>query len=323
MTVNPATNGQRGAALIVVLLLVATLSFILLSITNTVTASVERSAADRARSDFFWRAAAGERLAREVLKKYLATSPARMAPGADIFGDPVEFPVDGGKATIVFRGAGDCFNINSLVSGGPGSYTGDPANIAGFVKMLEAIGLGSGEAAKLADVIVDFIDSDDLSSAQGAEDSFYTALPTPFRTSGQLLQSVSELRAMDGVSRPLFRKVRPYLCAGAGTEPGAININMIGPDHAPVLLARLPAESGVSLSEIRTQIGAIPPGGLTNLETLEPPLSTVPGIAVVSDRIEALVRLEVNDRTIEEKLLFEAAPGAPPKLLARTFGDDY
>ncbi len=323
MTARSTPSRQRGAALIVVLLLVATLSFILLSITNIVTAGIERSASDRARSDFFWRAAAGETIAREILKKYLATSPARMARGSEIFGDPIELPIEGGAATIAFRDGSACFNINSLVSGGPGSYTGDPTNIAGFVKMLEAVGLGSGEAAKLADVVVDFIDSDDLSSGQGAEDSFYTALPTPYRTSGQLIQSLSELRAMDGVSRTLYRKVQPYLCALAGTAPAPINVNMIGPDHAPVLLARLPADSGVSLNDIRSQIGAVPPGGVSNLEALEAPLSTVPGIAVVSGYIEALIRLEVNDRTIEEKLLFEAPPSAPPKLVARTFGDDH
>jgi general secretion pathway protein K len=128
---------------------------------------------------------------------------------------------------------------------------------------------------------------------------------------------------MDGVSRSLYRRVKPYLCALPGTDPAAININMVSPDHAPVLLALLPADSGVNLSDIRAQIGALPPGGLTTLDTLEPPLSTVPGIAVVSAQIEALIRLEVNGRTIEEKLLFEATQGAAPKLLARTFGDDY
>ena len=83
--INPRArgeSGEKGAALIVVLLLVATLSFILLSITNVVTTATKRSAADRARTDFYWRAAAGELIARQILEKYVATTPLKMAPGA-------------------------------------------------------------------------------------------------------------------------------------------------------------------------------------------------------------------------------------------------
>ncbi len=316
-------NRQGGAALIVVLLLVATLSFILLSVTNIVTASVKRSAADRARSDFYWRAAAGELIARTVLEKYLAAEPAKMTPGEGIFAEPVEIPIEGGKASILFRDATRCFNINSLVTGSSGSFAENPQAIEGFKRLLEAIGLGAGEAAKLADVVVDFMDSDDFSRGQGGEDGFYSALPTPYRTSGQQIQSVTELRAMDGVTKSIYQRIRPYLCAEAGTDAGAFNINMARPEHGPILLALLPDGADAELSDLRAQIEALPPGGILDAGQLSPPLSAVPGLAFVSNRIEAVIRLEVNDLTMEEKVLFEAKLGARPKILARTFGDDF
>lgn len=327
---GPNRKAEKGAALIVVLLLIATLSFILLSITNVVTAAVRRSAADRARTDFYWRAAAGELVAREILEKYLATNPAKMAPGEGIFAKPVEVPIEGGKASIGFRDATLCFNVNSLVAGGPGEYAENPPAIEGFTTMLEALGLGSGEADKLADVIVDFMDNDALSRGQGAEDGFYSALPTPYRTSGQLIKSMSELRAMDGVTRSLYRRIRPYLCALDGTSMGTVNINMARRDRsetsldpAPALLGYFPASAGVTMSELRNLLEAIPPGGLADRSVMDPALAAVPEFALVSDRIEAVITLEVNDLAIEERLLFETKSGTPPKLLARTFGDDY
>ena len=322
MTRRDGRNHEKGAALIVVLLLVATLSFILLSITNTVTASVERSAADRARADIYWRAAAGEQIARKILVRYLEAKPARMAPDSDIFAGPIETPIEGGKATINFYDATACFNVNSLVAGGPGSYAADAANVPKFVALMEGIGLGTGEARKLADVVTDFIDSDDTTSGQGAEDGFYTALPTPYRTSGQLIRSVSELRAMDGVSRSLYQRVRPYLCALDASTPMAVNGNMLRPAQAPLAAALIGPDAGVSPADLAAAIEAIPPGGVSSVAEFPAPLPTVPGISAVSSHIEVRITLEVNLLTIEEKLLFDAT-ASPPRLVARTFGDDF
>ena len=315
-------EAENGAALIVVLLLVATLSFILLSITNVVTAAVKRSAADRARAEFYWRASAGELIAKQILEKFLATSPSKMAPGEGIFAKAVEVPIEGGAASIEFRDATRCFNINSLVTRGTNSIDENPAAIEAFINMLTAAGLGEGESRKITDVIVDYIDSDSSSRPQGAEDGFYSALSTPFRTGGQLIVSVSELRALDGVSKSLYDRIRPYLCALDGVTPGKVNINWARDVHASILLALQPAGSTATLSDIKAAIEALPPGGVSNLAGLAPPLASVTGYVLVSDQIEAKITLEVNDLTIEEKLLFDTST-PEVRLVARTFGDDF
>lgn len=315
---------QKGAALVVVLLLVATLSFILLSVTTIIKGSIERSATDRARADALWKARSGEILAQIAIEKYFAASPARMAATEGIFAAPLEIAIEGGKATILFRDATRCFNINSLVDGEAGNYVEMPANIDSFIRLMESIGLGTGEATKLADVIVDNLDSDQTNRPQGAEDGFYTLLPTPYRTSGQLMRSVSELMALDGVSRAKYRRIRPYLCAGEDVSPSRINANMLRADaHAALIAALLPEGEGSDLGAVRQAIAALPPGGIAASGDLPPPLDAVPGIDVASNRIEAVVRLEVNGVTVEEKLLFGTDSGGKPRLLARTFGEDF
>jgi len=324
MTKARTTKGERGAALIVVLLLVATLAFILLSISNVITSSVARSSADRIRSASFWQAAAGEELARKALEKYFEAAPPKMAAGEGLFADARELPIEGGKATLMFRDATRCFNINALVAGEDGQFSENAEGVESFIRLMTSIGLGAGEAARLADVIVDYMDSDSINRPQGAEDGFYTALPVPYRTGGQLIMSVSELQALDRVSRSIYRRIRPYLCALDSTDPTAINGNLLRADaHASLAAALAPEEAGATVRGMTDAINALPPGGVSDPGEFRPPLNDVPGISVTSNLIEALVRLEVNDLIVEEKLLFEVKAGSPPRLLARAFGDDF
>jgi type II secretory pathway component PulK len=131
---------------------------------------------------------------------------------------------------------------------------------------------------------------------------------------------------MDGVSRDFYVRIRPYLCTLDRPEQPAINLNMVREEHAPLLRALLGSDIEASIDDIRAAIAAIPPGGVRDTASLPPPLSAVPGGAVKSALIEARVRLEVNGRTMEETLLFEAeaaADGKGPRLLARAFGDEF
>lgn len=310
---------QRGAALIIVLLLVATLSFILLSITNIVTAGVRRASAERARSELLWRAAAAEEIATAIIEKTFATPPTVMAPGVGLFAEPVELPFESGTGSIIFDGASECFNINSVVTGATGGLTVDPARRGEFVNTLSAAGIGDGEAQRIGDVVVDFLDTDAAPGGRGVEDGFYTLLPTPFRTADSLIASVSELRAMDAVTADIYRRVGHLLCANEDSSPSAINANMLVPGDAPIIAGLL---GGSTLGEIASAIASRPAGGWASVADVPSPINAVAGVDVVSDRIEARVNLELGDHVMEEKLLFEVAAGNP-KLLARTFGEEF
>ncbi|MGE4035588.1 MAG: type II secretion system minor pseudopilin GspK [Parvularculaceae bacterium] len=330
MRLRSSERGQRGAALIIVLLLVATLAFILLSITDRVTASVQRSAADRARAELLWRGAAAQEVARRMLAKAAeAGAFDKVAPNSGLLSQEFELPFGTGTAALRFQDASRCFNLNALVSA-PADDSGAESTVTEADRLAQlgvARGLGDSEARNFASVVADFLDKDAAERIQGAEDGFYSALPVPYRTAGGDIASVSEIRAMDGVSRDLYRRVKPLLCTIAGAEQPSVNLNFLDAQDAPLIFAMTNGEW--SLGEIRDQIEKRPPGGWNEVNDFWAPYVEKGGAApsspgsLTSSRIEALVRLEVNGRTMEEKLLFEVKSGAEPKLVAHTFGDDY
>ncbi|MCB2114538.1 MAG: type II secretion system minor pseudopilin GspK [Parvularculaceae bacterium] len=322
---------QSGAALIVVLLLVATLAFILLSISEQVKASVERSAADRARAELMWRAAAGREVVRRMLEKvFQENPPSAMIANAGLFAQEFDLPYQYGAASVRFRDATRCFNLNALTiadSGGGGGSGASVSEMDRLARLATALGLGDSEAQKFASVVGDFIDKDSTENIGGAEDGFYTALPIPFRTAGGPIASVTELRAMDGVTRGLYRRLKPSLCAIDAAEHPTVNVNMLNAHDAPLIYAM--TNGGWDLSAIRSQIENRPPGGWSAVNDFWAPYTSDGGAppansgSLTTSRIEAIIRLEVNGRTMEEKLLFSIDNSGKPELVAHTFGDDY
>lgn len=323
-----ANRDQRGAALVIVLLLVATLSFVLLSLTTTVTTGVRRGGAERARADLLWRALAAERIALQILEKAASAGALKTASSeGGLFKQQVALPVGRGRAALRLADASRCFNVNSLIGSSP-PYAKQPKEYGEFVRLLEAIGAGNSEAAAIADSLTDFMDDDSGTESQGSEDNFYTALTTPFRTAGGPIASVSELRAVDGVTRKIYTRIARFLCARGAGEKIVVNVNALTPDDAPLIFAL--AEGNWPLGDVRARIAETPPGGWTGgaaeFWSLSP-APTGPGVARTNDQsdwIEARVLLEADERIVEEALIIKvAAPGAgggKPTLYSRVFG---
>jgi general secretion pathway protein K len=79
------------------------------------------------------------------------------------------------------------------------------------------------------DAIIDWIDADTVPTNQGAEDGTYTALDPPYRPANTYITSLSELRAVNGITDEVYTVLEPHLSAlhpswcGEGITP--ININ--------------------------------------------------------------------------------------------------
>ncbi|MFN0023016.1 MAG: type II secretion system minor pseudopilin GspK [Parvularculaceae bacterium] len=319
---------QRGAALIVVLLLAATLSFVLLSITATVTAGVRRGANERARTAMLWRALAAETIAFTLLERAKAGGALAIATNeGGLFTQQLALPIERGEAALRFADASRCFNINSLITEASGSWAVDPDAREELIALAIAIGLGDNEASEIADVIADFLDTDTSNASQGAEDGFYTALTTPFRTAGGPIGSVSELRAMDGITREIYAGLAPYLCARGADEKMQINVNALTPETAPLIHAMTTPPWPVE--EVRARIAARPPGGWTPDETAFWEPYTSAGTLIPANRtgvsptwVEARLRLEADERIVEETLLIRTPAGAGKvALYGRVLGD--
>lgn len=320
-------SSERGAALVIVLLLVATLSFVLLSLTSIVTTGVRRGASERARTELLWQALAAERVALTVIEKAIAGGVLQSATNeGGLFRQQLALPIERGNAAIRFADASRCFNVNSII-GEAAPYEIQQTEKSEFRALLEAAGLGGNEAQKAADAVADFLDSNASQEPQGAEDGFYTGLTTPYRTAGGPVASVSELRAVDGVTRVLYRRIARLLCARAAGKKMDINVNALTPDDAPLIYAL--TDGQWPLDQVAAQIERTPPGGwqpdASQFWAAFPgagQLSLAGRASIQSTWIEARVLLEADQRFVEETLIIEAPSGGDPSLYSRVFGGE-
>lgn len=318
-----ARASQRGAALVIVLLLVATLSFVLLSLTTTVTTGVRRGANERARTELLWRALAAERIALSVLDKAIAGGAMTTASSeGGLFSQQLALPIERGEAALRFADASRCFNVNSLIAEQP-PYKKIQDSYDEFLALLEAVGAGGNDAEAIASAVTDFLDDNTSPESQGSEDSFYTVLATPFRTAGGPVASISELRAIEGITREAYAQIAPYLCARRAGQRIEINVNALTPEDAPVIYAL--GKDGWTLDQIRARIAETPPGGWLAAGDLwqaspsgAPPPDVTP--ALQSTWVEARVLLEADARFVEEALIIATPASGKSSLYSRVLG---
>ena len=225
---------QEGAALLTVLLLTATLAVLAVAMTEVVTRALARASAAAARDQAFWALYGLESAALDYLERQGAEID---RPDAPLFAAPVVLPFEGGRATITFRERSNCFNVNDLVDFGGDGTVADEAAAARFAALVTALGGNRSGGQQLAARITDFIDDDRRAQAGGAEDYDYARHEVPYRTPGSILVSPSEMRAIAGFSRDVYRSLLPYLCTPPLDGPQVLNVNTLTPAHAPLLAA--------------------------------------------------------------------------------------
>jgi general secretion pathway protein K len=83
-----------------------------------------------------------------------------------------------------------------------------------FVRLLQALEgepVSLEEAIGIADGVADFIDSDQQQRMNGAEEDAYRSASPPYRPANQPMASVSELRAVSGMTREIYRALAPHV----------------------------------------------------------------------------------------------------------------
>ncbi|MEO1014898.1 MAG: type II secretion system minor pseudopilin GspK [Pseudomonadota bacterium] len=354
---------QRGVAMVVALMMTATLSFLALSVSEKMRASARRTILSADRSELYWRAISAETLAREALADLQQTSGAAGAANVQLtltspfFLAPVDIPMPDGLASLQFADAGRCFNLNSLAGGGARARANEPDNGDGdserddgaqdrgegsdrqatpraeFIELLTLLGLSDGDSARLTSTIVDWIDPDDVTSLNGAEDDFYSNLPAPFRTGGAPLADVSELRAMRGFDEVVYQGLRPFACALPHSEPTVLNVNMLRAQDLPVLAAIISSatEARVDPQDLMSVLEARPPEGWSDVQSFwsDPALAEyeVPEAirgartTINSRMIEARAIVGRNGVEVTVTLTFQAEDDGTYTLLSRVFGE--
>lgn len=318
-----SARSQEGAALLIVLLLVATLSFIVLSISDRMILASSRTANMRVRAELLWRMVGAETLARAALEAAVKTEGFKFTPDNPFFETPREVPMEGGGALISFRDATGCFNLNAFAKEQSGQRAAAPL-LAELEQILGAAALENANAPRLAATIADWIDKDDFETAQGAEDGYYAGLPAPYRTPGGAISDISELRAMAGVGADEFIAIAPLLCALPGFEPAPLNINMLTPDDAALLVGL--AGEDVSLAAAGAAIENRPKGGYASAEQFWSDAAFAgkqiadearERVKLNSQYVEADVAIRFADQTAALTLLFELSENGEARLVSR------
>ena len=234
-------------ALLVVLIMVAVLAVIAVAVLDDVRFSIRRAVNVETGAQAQWYAIGAERVAVREWN-----------------GKAFSYPIEEGEITARVRDGQACFNLNSVVGGAGEGFTARPEGIAQFLALARALNLPEARARKVADALTDWIDSDDIPRALGAEDSVYQAKVKPYRTAGGLMVEASELRAVDGVDAATYQTLRPYICAlpEAGLSP--VNVNTLTPDQAPLLT--MLTEGRLAPATARGVIAGRPRGGWADTE---------------------------------------------------------
>lgn len=224
----PSDGRQRGAALVLALVVVMIVALLATSVGNdflVVFRRVENQLYGK-QADAYMRGAEG--LARNAIQLDFQTGNKKDHASEGWLDTEQDFLLDYGAISGRICDLQGRFNLNNLLLDRPAGETGYSFNQALFIRLLQTLPLEQPLDQQMAEditqALTDWLDSDsDISGTGGAENGYYMELETPYRAANQPLHSVSELRWVKGIDDQLFKALQPYVTVLAtGTQ---LNVN--------------------------------------------------------------------------------------------------
>lgn len=324
---DPRNERERGAALLTVLLLVAVMAVVASTALERVALATRMTgnggAIDQARAY----ADAGTEMARLRIGDLTAANPAKITLAGGWLGAPQSVAVPGGVAIARVTDGGNCFNLNSVVSGeSEAALKVRPIGVTQFQALLEVLGIDARQAQGAASGLADWIDSDSVPQPGGAEDESYAQYARPYRTANRMMVDPSELRAVAGVTPAIYDLVKPWICALPVTDLSPININTLLPDQAPLFAMLLPGQ--LSIAQARQLLAQRPADGygstvqfwaLPSLAGLSPATEVAEQVKLKTGFFGVTVSVEVGATQMMEQALVDARE-SPARLVRRSWG---
>ncbi|MFC3052778.1 type II secretion system minor pseudopilin GspK [Kordiimonas pumila] len=264
-SVTGAITSDKGAALVMVMVIVSAMSAGAVLAFDTMNFSIRKTA----RTDMYDQARlyayGGENIARiyaeklnqqdQAIKNYMGLNSAQA----------LTYPIDGGSVTGTLADASNCFNVNSLLYNPVDTVpTNDMTDgMIRYQSLLAAAGFADGHAAHLTATLKDWLDTDTRPSPAGAEDYDYALGKAPYRAANTLMADISELRLVKGYSLEVLEAIKPFLCVRPDSAPSALQVNSLLPYQAPLLVSLMGGK--ISLSEAAVLISERPSAGYASV----------------------------------------------------------
>ncbi|MEM8659848.1 MAG: type II secretion system minor pseudopilin GspK, partial [Pseudomonadota bacterium] len=240
------SKSQNGAALVVALLVFALCAALVIAMASEFTRYYQRGANILISEQASAYLRGAEELAVLALKAdFDATDPEN--PRDDLMEfwakpPPPYLLDDGGRMDGCLHDLQGRFNLNLLAERVTRSddenqnnrppYTAAQAQ---FIRLLQALGepqVSQEQAEQITEAVTDWLDPDMEPAFDGAEDDFYFGLSPGYRTANRPMGSISELRAVAGMSPEIYRALEPYITVWP-QAPALMNIHT-----APAMLLR-------------------------------------------------------------------------------------
>lgn len=329
-------SGERGAALLSVLLLVAVMAVIAATALDrlTVATRIASSAATVDQGRAF--AMAAEQITLRRIANLKSREPGKLSLSGDWLGRDIILPLPSGEGRVKLRDENNCFNLNSLAAETlPGRLTQRRQAVAQFAALMTAVGVNAGQAAPIAGAAADWIDSDNVVGPLGAEDAAYRSMVGGYLPANRKMADVSELRAVRGVTPKIYARLRPWICVLPVAEPVKLNVNTLTVAQAPLVTMLLPDD--ISLSAARAALAARPAGGYGSsvrfwksgpLRGIDPPVDVAEQVGVTSRWLALSTRIAMGEGQLAVQSLIDANGGAPafgtgnpPRVVRRDWGE--
>ena len=319
---------ERGAALLSVLLMVAVLAVIAATTLDRLSLSSKLSGNGNALAQARMFSYAAENIAAARIEDLVARDAAQTTLAGGWLNSEQVLPIPIGRATAKVRDAGNCFNLNSLVTETEGRYQASSVGQEQMTSLMVALGINENSARPIAAAAADWADSDVTPLPGGAEDDAYRAAVKPYLAANRPFAHPSELRAVKGVTPAVYAKLRGWLCALPEVALSPLNVNTLLPEQAP-LLAMLFAPGRLSPAAARSYLAKRPASGYGSLIRFweAPELLALGASPLVQGQVKLTTKyflldsdVSLGELSLHGEAMIVASP-APARVVWRSWGE--
>ncbi|MBD3647130.1 MAG: type II secretion system minor pseudopilin GspK [Pseudomonadales bacterium] len=195
-------QGQKGVALISILLVVAIATVLATSLTADQHLVIQRARTFFDQEQVRQYALGGEELARQILREDFEADPQRDHLAEAWAAPEMIFEFEEGEVQLEIEDLQGRLNINQLAGE-------NQLARARFATLFRQLGIDAGFLAR----IEDWIDEDQSTRQLGAEDYDYLGLDRPYRTGQTMIVDISELRLLLDMDPETWERLAPYVTA--------------------------------------------------------------------------------------------------------------